>query len=471
LWRRSDGFSCCSRLLVRFRFDIVCVRLALLGHALASTAVPAGAQAPVNPGAQAPGGADERRLYDEAFRATYADPADVAAAIRFAKIAARQGDLEGAIGALERVLIFNPDLPEVGFELGMLYRALGSLETARIYLRRVDPSRLSPEDRALRERTLAELERGLSRHALTGIAGLGLRYQTNANAGALKAAQLAPGGGPPNPSLQPRADTDAFAAISVTHVYDTDDLAGDTIETRLTLYGNRQFHRHLLNTALAELDTGPRFRLGGAAAGSPTVRPYVLGNVFELGGSEYFWSGGGGVSGRMALTGRVTAEAAVETRSLSFNTTAAQPSATNKDAQQTLLRTLAIYAPSERTLLSALVQGSSYDARAPFETYKELLVTLGYTRRFAAPWTWREQPWAVTFGVSHASRWYDAPDIALDPAHTRDDSEWNLGGALIVGLAPQLDFRLEVQQIWANSNVLLYDYRNTAVLGSLELRF
>ena len=28
-----------------------------------------------------------------------------------------------------------------------------------------------------------------------------------------------------------------------------------------------------------------------------------------------------------------------------------------------------------------------------------------------------------------------------------------------------------VTKIWAGSNVALYDYRNTAVLGTLELRF
>src|SRR5256885_11243076 len=50
-------------------------------------------------------------------------PSDVGAALTFAKIATLAGDAEGAIGALERVLIFNPDLPEVDLAIGELYRA------------------------------------------------------------------------------------------------------------------------------------------------------------------------------------------------------------------------------------------------------------------------------------------------------------------------------------------------------------
>ena len=137
------------------------------------------------PGAAAQGVVDPqyRTLYDAAFRATYDHPTDLAAALAFAKVARLAGDIEGAIGALERVLIFNPDLAVVDLELGLLYRALGSPEAARFHLRHADPAQLSQADRELRDRTLAELDAELTRHKLSGIASTGLRYQTNANAG------------------------------------------------------------------------------------------------------------------------------------------------------------------------------------------------------------------------------------------------------------------------------------------------
>ena len=49
-------------------------------------------------------------------------------------LARRAGDLEGAVGALERMLIYNPDLPIIHYELARLYARLGSLEAAKALL-------------------------------------------------------------------------------------------------------------------------------------------------------------------------------------------------------------------------------------------------------------------------------------------------------------------------------------------------
>jgi hypothetical protein len=410
-----------------------------------------------------------RTLYDQAFRATYDHPADVAAALEFAKVARLAGDLEGAIGALERVLIFNPDLAVVDLELGLLYRALGSLDAARIHLQRADPAQLAPADRALRDRTLAELDAELARNKLSGIASTGLRYQTNANAGATEAARLA--GGVPGAfaSLRTRPDEDAFAAVTVIDSYDLGDQAGDSWETRLSLYGTRQFHRHLLNIGLAELDTGPRFRLGDSS--DPTLRPYGVANVFELGGTTYFVSSGGGVNFHAPLGPRWTLDTTFEARSLSFNRSSLEPTAPDYDARQVLGRLLVGYTPDAADLVTATLQALDYDARRNFQTYDELRLSASYTHRFAAPWSWLSQPWAASLYGGPVGRWYDHADPNIDPLQRRADGEWDLGAALIVGLADKLDFRLELQQVWANSNVPLYEYRDTALLGSLELRF
>src|SRR4051794_7238871 len=64
--------------------------------------------------------------YDAAFKAMQEDPGNSDKAIRFAEAAATVGDYEGAIGALERVLIFNPDLATIRAQLGILYYKLGA---------------------------------------------------------------------------------------------------------------------------------------------------------------------------------------------------------------------------------------------------------------------------------------------------------------------------------------------------------
>ena len=75
----------------------------------------ASAQAPAVPSSEL------KQQYDAAFQETLSKPADLDVLFRFASLAAQTGDLEGAISALERMLLINPDLPRVRLELGGLY--------------------------------------------------------------------------------------------------------------------------------------------------------------------------------------------------------------------------------------------------------------------------------------------------------------------------------------------------------------
>jgi len=94
--------------------------------------------------------------YDAAFQETLRKPSDPATLIAFAEIAIKTGDLEGAISALDRLLLIDGDQPEVKLELGVLYFRLGSFEAARGYLEEARLSkRASP---ALKERAASFLK-------------------------------------------------------------------------------------------------------------------------------------------------------------------------------------------------------------------------------------------------------------------------------------------------------------------------
>lgn len=82
-----------------------------------------------------------RAAYDAAFQETLRKPSDPATLIAFAEIAIKTGDLEGAISALDRLLLIDGDQPEVKLELGVLYFRLGSFEAARTYLEEVRSSK------------------------------------------------------------------------------------------------------------------------------------------------------------------------------------------------------------------------------------------------------------------------------------------------------------------------------------------
>ena len=97
-----------------------------------------------------------RKAYDAAFQETLRKPSDPATLVAFAEIAIKTGDLEGAISALDRLLLIDGDQPEVKLELGVLYFRLGSFEAAKGYLEEARLSkRASP---ALKERAASYLK-------------------------------------------------------------------------------------------------------------------------------------------------------------------------------------------------------------------------------------------------------------------------------------------------------------------------
>ncbi|MDP1749329.1 MAG: tetratricopeptide repeat protein [Reyranella sp.] len=113
-----------------WRAGFLSIVLLLVGIGASAQSLPAQSQL------QSPVAATDamRALYDVAFQETLRKPADPATLVGFAEIAIRVGDLEGAISALDRLLLIDGDQPDVKLELGVLYFRLGSFEAARNYL-------------------------------------------------------------------------------------------------------------------------------------------------------------------------------------------------------------------------------------------------------------------------------------------------------------------------------------------------
>jgi uncharacterized protein HemY len=144
-----------------FERNITFVRLgfslsALMGFAMGLALVqPVGSQ-----DNRASVSAEDAAAYDAAFQETLSHPADPPILIKFATIAVKVGDLEGAISALERLLLIDGDNPEVQLELGVLYFRLGSMAGAKSYLEAASKSRrASPETKTRASAFLKEASR------------------------------------------------------------------------------------------------------------------------------------------------------------------------------------------------------------------------------------------------------------------------------------------------------------------------
>jgi Flp pilus assembly protein TadD len=59
------------------------------------------------------------------FKELLKDPTNVDLNFRYAEAAVKQGNYEGAISALERLLLYNPNFPGVKLQLAELYARLG----------------------------------------------------------------------------------------------------------------------------------------------------------------------------------------------------------------------------------------------------------------------------------------------------------------------------------------------------------
>ena len=195
-----------------------------------------------------------KQEHDVLFANVLKDPANVDVSFRYAEVATRIGDYEAAIGALERILFYNPNLPRVRLELGVLYFRLGSYEMSRSYFE----AAISGADAPVEVRTrvagfLSEIERRLQTTQLTFFGQMGLRHQTNVNAGPNSLNVKALGfDAVLSRQYAKRPDWNAFALGSFRYIHDFENQRGDVLEAQLTGYYSRQFRITRLNTGLVE---------------------------------------------------------------------------------------------------------------------------------------------------------------------------------------------------------------------------
>ncbi|MBT4355833.1 MAG: tetratricopeptide repeat protein, partial [Rhodospirillaceae bacterium] len=120
-----------------------------------------------------------RRAYDKAFETMFKDPGNLEKTFSFAGLAIKAGDFEGAISSLERMLILDPNLPRIRYELGVLYFKLGSYDVAATYFEELLEDKNTPK--TLVEKAapfIEEIENRLTNHSFSGSTFSGIKYQT-----------------------------------------------------------------------------------------------------------------------------------------------------------------------------------------------------------------------------------------------------------------------------------------------------
>ncbi len=436
-------------------FFLVCWVVLSSGDAPAQEPPPAGKDATAEQ-------LTERR--DWLFQRMLEEPANLDIAFEYAAVSSRLRDYEAAITALERMLIFAPGLPRVQLELGVLYYRLESYETARDYFKRATSGDDVPGQ--VRERVavyLEAIEERQTRHLWRGEVFGGLRFQTNANA-APGSREITLGGieFELRDEDTKQEDYSAFLATRLRYSYDLHQ-QGDRFEVNTILYGAWYQEQTQVNTELVEIDFGPRIDLERYGYENSSFYPYLLVNTVRLSGETYFYTIGGGFSGKAAAGDRVILGVSASLRDLRFNDTIERPNARDKDGHRATLQFTTRFKTSARTSVSALLEGSTQNARVGYEDNREVGFGIGGSMRLG--------DWATMNAfASRRFTYFDEPDLIVSTKPRRDRG--NLARlTLTVPLTSSVSLIAQGEYRDVKSSYDINTYDNTGATMGLSWRF
>jgi tetratricopeptide (TPR) repeat protein len=414
----------------------------------------------------------DQAAYDAAFDAMQKDPGNSDKALAYAQAAIKIGDLEGAISALERLLIFNPDLPRLQVEVGVLYFRLGSYDLARGYLAPLAERPDVPDDvRATAREYLAQIDQRASPHHFGGNLTTGFRYQTNATFGTSSNTFVILGAPFPIPNnVVTKPDANFFGLGTLNYVYDFQRADPLTVEANLTLFGQKQFRETQFDLSLTQLDVGPRIGLPWLTEGS-SIRPYLIGDFLSLGGASYIDSYGGGLNYFTPVTERIGIDANFEIQNRQYPVNPGIPRVENQTGDYISVRATPHYSITPDQIVAVLGELDRGMAVQGYQRYMQYVIGPYYRARFDAPFQPFVQPWTGTIGFTRIWRNYGAPDVLIDPNDTRNDREWHLGASLEIGIVERITAVLQIERAWVDSTIPNYAYRNLTGVAGLSFTF
>lgn len=413
-----------------------------------------------------------RAEYEALFQHSLASPGDLDSSFRFAEAATAVGDFEAAIGALERMLFFNSNLPRVRLELGVLYFRLGSFEMARSYFTSAIAGQDTPNDvRARVNAFLSEIERRVKPNQWSVFVQTGLRHQTNANAGPGSTLVRALGfDAVLGSQFRRKADWNWFGLTSIRHVHDFENQRGDVLETQFLGYYSSQFKFNNLNTGLVEVNFGPRLALLPDAWLGSSIKPYALASKVTLGDNPYLSSWGGGVSLAFPVSLAVI-EPGIEIRQRVY-----EDSRDYRNAKEQTGNLTSFYVNGNGAVIDTLrwqarLAVHRNEARFSYNSYDQTSFDLAFPYEFAATWLPGTRKWTVSpsFGVARTR--YDTPNPIVDPVLVRRDNEWRTGLSMDAPLSDYLGFAVQLQYNQVKSRIRNYDTRNFTVMAGPTGRF
>jgi len=426
--------------------------------------------------------AEKASLFGQMLR----NPANLDVTFAYADVSARLGDYEAAVSALERMLLFNPDLPRVQLELGALYFRMGSYTLARAYFARAAAGNPPPEVRARIDQYLAEIEKGESRHHLSGYVFFGGQYQSDANVAPGSPLILSPIG--PvllNNQFTKQASGSLFGSGSTLYSYDFETQNRDTLDITTVTYLNHYVNPAVtrLDLSLLEVTAGPRFNFpnGGLFGEKPaSVKPYIIGDEVGLGWNQYFAAIGTGIEYDQIVWNDLALKSIFEFRHKGFTNAPDRPLSTGLGGSDKLVSLSATKPITANSTLNLQFDYLDQSTQLPFYTNNSYAIAGSYWVRYDDPIRLTPSPWETSIFLGRAWSNYASPDPCCNtsgnPAiffstSSQLTQRWRFGVTQTLPVAANAAIVVQLERDIVSSNLPLYAYTNTSVLIGPQIRF
>ncbi len=401
------------------------------------------------------------------FDAMRADPQNLGLMFEYAGVSARLEDYEAAISTLERMLIFNADLPRVRLELGALYFRIGSYATAERYFSAVDSAPDLPEP--VRQRVAkfrAEIAKRTRRHHVSGRVELGITHDSNASLSPTdrdvfafgRRAQLT------EDSLG-ESDTGVRFLAELSHRYVFGDNDTEFWKTDMSVFGRRYEDVDVGATEAFFIRTGPQLALDEQYFG-PKLRPFIDATHVRVDDEKLYSEGGVGLEYRDILgeqwSSFATVRAGVRTH---------RDNRSDEDGGIVDLRSGVAYSPLRDLVLTASIGAALDLADADHESNTEGSVRLTASFAYDPGLPIAGDKWRLSGYVSGAYRRYDAPDPVVTSEKARRDTDLRVGAQHVFNFRQGIYASVGVSALQRNSNLSNFELENVGVSAALGYSF
>jgi tetratricopeptide (TPR) repeat protein len=410
---------------------------------------------------------------DQAFQAVLEDPGNLEKNITYAKALIDEGDIEGAIAVLERLVLLYPDRAELHVTLGQLYQRVGSdAAAAQAYSAALAASNTTPEVKAQAESLRDEALAKTSASHFSGSLFAGMQYQTNANAGPHHDQILGDGALVNRDNGdRPKDDFSGVIGFNLNHVYDFGQQNGMALESRLAGFSQLYAQNTKLDTVRAAGQVGLGFDPFPGDGGFFRLQPRANFEVVSTNGEWLEGGGGPGLGATFVFNDTFSLELGYDAIYRNYDHVGELGETQDYTGfEHQGIATVTWLVRPGTTLIGSL-GGRAAGTKEDFLDYKGLQSSVGVYQTYGSPLTFLPYDWLAGLSFGYEARWYDSPDPSVDPDKSRMDNIFQVDAVNTIPLSEDWSLTQQLQYLRDDSNLRNYSYDNFTVAMSARWRF